>query len=534
MGCGASSEQASENSTGAKRYKLEDEKTGKHNNEATTTPTAPDNGNATPNSLPQYLAIEKLKTTAHKVRLGLKASKAMKAKANAAFQETLVELHTIPSESPEQATIAITHSKNRTLLKPDNELILLAAGRECIRRPPPSKHAKLLSISSSFSPNFTYEQPRDLTTLDTSTFIKPKLKSYSLRYVTGYSRGISKIHISSDERLAAFALAKRKVYPTGGGNEMFCKTKQDEIDRAVHVFELQRERPLGILHQSLALTWSEEIRWAPWSIERMFSCTSDGVLTLWDVAKMRSKRVYEDTREESQMNNLLCLAVSPNGLYVVAGGDLYTEEGTLQGGLVSWKVDDGQEMTAFGEHKHPVTCCMFSAVCSERLYSGDSRGTVFHWEIETGLVLNKISGHTSVRSILTYSECLITADEQFVCRWALPDCKPEWVRQIGEEPVEVGDEADVARLMENTVPNNMKQRLVVGFPAGLLGCCIFGSSEFELLDLESGTVVLTIPTTSVITCAAAGRSVCLLGDINGNVFSLKLEMSHMLPSHIDD
>eukprot|EP01059_Diplonema_ambulator_P006792 TRINITY_DN16391_c0_g1_i1.p1 TRINITY_DN16391_c0_g1~~TRINITY_DN16391_c0_g1_i1.p1 ORF type:complete len:606 (+),score=160.58 TRINITY_DN16391_c0_g1_i1:158-1819(+) len=485
----------------------------------------------------------KLKRVCNKVRLGVRAAKVIRSVTEDEMR--LTEINTVPEESAGKGTISYTYRKNRTLLKAVPELTQLALGYVCVARAPPVSPTRIAAFSTDFSPEFTIALPKAATTIDHSRFIKPKVRSYSIRYVMGFPRGISKIHISTDERKAGVVLAKRRVIPQKARTDYSHISKEEEMDKGVQVIDLRRQRTIGVLRQQMSLSWCEEIRWMLFNSERMVSCSSEGVVTLWDVAKMRVKKIYEDTRNES-LNSLLCLDLSLDGRYIAGGGDLYTDEGNLLGTAVIWSLDDGKLVSSFPHHTHPVTACTFHPLSSS-VYTGDFSGQIYHWDLTTAEIFRKIPGHTySIRSLISHNDILISADERFTRAWSAETYLPLWTKHLGEPATthSVASDTRDAEDVEET-PNEekymmrsecegltLKQRLVVPFPAGLVGCCIFGSQLFEILDSATGEVFLSVPMPSIITAAAGSRTMCLLGDIHGNLYALDLEMSHMLSSNV--
>eukprot|EP01059_Diplonema_ambulator_P032936 TRINITY_DN6682_c0_g2_i2.p1 TRINITY_DN6682_c0_g2~~TRINITY_DN6682_c0_g2_i2.p1 ORF type:complete len:656 (+),score=91.66 TRINITY_DN6682_c0_g2_i2:35-1969(+) len=101
-------------------------------------------------------------------------------------------------------------------------------------------------------------------------------------------------------------------------------------------------------------------------------------------------------------------------------------------------------------------------------------------------------------------------------------------RKLSDHEAEGRDPKDPTVMSPPTSQSRTRQRMIVPLPCGVLLSCL-SLREVTVLDPETGEVLSTIMTKAPISCAAGGRSTCILGDIWGNISALDIEMGNSLP-----
>ncbi|KAJ9469584.1 putative WD repeat-containing protein [Diplonema papillatum] len=320
--------------------------------------------------------------------------------------------------------------------------------------------------------------------------------------------------------------------------------------------------------------------------QQLFSCTQEGSVLLWHMGRMKLQKPME---EYSSVGRLAQVRVSDNGKYVAACGEDIDDDGTTCGQVPVWLIEAGRQVIAFTKHKAPCNALAFHPK-SEIVMSGDRAGMLLVWVVETGKVLKRVKAHEiQIRSIHFISESrVVTSDERFTRMWEfnsdMTECTPVWSKHLdwpvplafdkddedqayeSEEEVETEEDNNAAKRSANgsdedndeaedvekskgiekgkTVemrpvtryplrapPNQgkIRQRLSLTLPCGIILQCL-SIKEIYLLSVDTGELVANIDIPSFISCGQGGRSAAVLGDVQGNVYALDLEMTHALPT----
>lgn len=156
----------------------------------------------------------------------------------------------------------------------------------------------------------------------------------------------------------------------------------------------------------------------------ILSTSDDGTVRTWDIEQAITQTTHASptsmmSSHSFQHNNILCTAVSSDGVYFASGG--------CDGRVMLWTIIPGEEEChgkVLLEHSDEVRCVAFSAE-SRYLASGSDDNTVRVWDLTTQeAVGDPLNGHTnSVRSVVFSprdSTCVASGSDDSTIRiWSI-------------------------------------------------------------------------------------------------------------------
>jgi WD40 repeat protein len=114
-----------------------------------------------------------------------------------------------------------------------------------------------------------------------------------------------------------------------------------------------------------------------------------GHLRLWDLEKNEQVRAFDAT------DYVNCLALSPDGRLLIAGGGSFTKEDYA---IRVYDVESGAELRRFLGHTSPVKCLAF-APDGKRALSGSNDGTLRLWDVTAGTEIRRLSGESAFNGV---------------------------------------------------------------------------------------------------------------------------------------
>jgi WD40 repeat protein/tRNA A-37 threonylcarbamoyl transferase component Bud32 len=120
----------------------------------------------------------------------------------------------------------------------------------------------------------------------------------------------------------------------------------------------------------------------------LVSCSRDGSVKLWDIAK---KRIIRDFSGHSE--NAWAVRVSPDGKLVAAGSGAWSNK--ERGKVVVWRRDTGKIVQTLAGHTAAITQLRFTSG-GKRLVAGSahqtqSKGEFIIWDVESGEIASRIN-----------------------------------------------------------------------------------------------------------------------------------------------
>eukprot|EP01064_Diplonema_japonicum_P018380 TRINITY_DN2706_c0_g1_i1.p1 TRINITY_DN2706_c0_g1~~TRINITY_DN2706_c0_g1_i1.p1 ORF type:complete len:646 (+),score=56.62 TRINITY_DN2706_c0_g1_i1:76-2013(+) len=371
------------------------------------------------------------------------------------------------------------------------------------------------------------------------------------------------------------------------------KVKADAIARIVRCVDLRTGMTIGMLKQKGFDPEATADMLFSVDDQHLISCSSEGSVFLWHMGKMKIHKTFEVGAEFNPTGRLFQVRCSNDGRYVATCGEDIDDDGITCGQVAVWLSDGPKQVQAFMGHKHPVITLTFHPD-NKTICSGDKGGHLLIWDAESGEIHKRISSHMITMRTVHYMSAtrLLSADERFTRVWEVDHEQhvytPVWTKHLDSEAVmwsvakaeaekeaaedaesaedgsqnpeetsdanksvtpspktsaysgfgcrklsshedEDRDPTDFTLMKPPSSQSRTRQRMLVPMPCGVLLSCV-SLREVHLLCPETGEVLSTINTKAPISCAAGGRSTCVLGDIWGNVSALDIEMSNSLPN----
>jgi WD40 repeat protein len=115
--------------------------------------------------------------------------------------------------------------------------------------------------------------------------------------------------------------------------------------------------------------------------ERVFTADSWGGLSCWPYAEETPKPLW--TQPEALSGWIRDLAISHDGQWIVTAGN--------DPALRIWSTADGRRHRELSGHPEDVFCVCFHPD-GRSLVSGDLKGTIRHWDLETGKLVRELDG----------------------------------------------------------------------------------------------------------------------------------------------
>jgi WD40 repeat protein len=132
------------------------------------------------------------------------------------------------------------------------------------------------------------------------------------------------------------------------------------------------------------------------------SASDDNTLRLWDVGKMKERRLFR-----LKTTGLTSLTFSSNDQILASG----SESGIIQ----LWHVSDNKKLAVFHAHKGPVRSLSFSKKCKILVSGGEDR-IIRCWDVATAKNLGALIGHSApVTCVAFLNDSLFAAS---ACRLA--------------------------------------------------------------------------------------------------------------------
>ncbi|CAE7051038.1 unnamed protein product [Rhizoctonia solani] len=127
---------------------------------------------------------------------------------------------------------------------------------------------------------------------------------------------------------------------------------------------------------------------------KIISSSSTGVLKAWDM--FTGKPTPVEVEEQTKLNIIHSLAVSPQGRHVATGAD--------DGIIRAWDILTGKEaFRPLREHTHTISSLAFSPD-GTRLCSGSDDATIIVWDVATAVMVGQpYRGHTNAVTSVAYS-----------------------------------------------------------------------------------------------------------------------------------
>lgn len=154
---------------------------------------------------------------------------------------------------------------------------------------------------------------------------------------------------------------------------------------------------------------------------RMATGAADNTVRIWDVIEGTQRHVLKGTGRAAVM------AVSPDGKWLITGSDRKNAKGQDDESSVKiWNAETGELTHSLFGHVNEVTAIAVSED-GTRLLSGDSRGRVKLWDLQSRETLFDLRGHTVGRRITSAvflpgtNRGLTSSADQSVAQWNLDE-----------------------------------------------------------------------------------------------------------------
>jgi WD40 repeat protein/energy-coupling factor transporter ATP-binding protein EcfA2 len=124
---------------------------------------------------------------------------------------------------------------------------------------------------------------------------------------------------------------------------------------------------------------------------KALSCSSDGMLILWDLVDPRAIRVFEGHKD-----NITDVSFTPDGQYLLSSSGRFDQSMAMtdDNSIRMWDLKTGEQTRVFEGNNDGITTIDISPD-GKQLISGSVDRSVHLWDIETGQEIGRLEGHGS-------------------------------------------------------------------------------------------------------------------------------------------
>ncbi len=129
------------------------------------------------------------------------------------------------------------------------------------------------------------------------------------------------------------------------------------------------------------------LEWMPRSTKELFTASKDCCIIKWDL-EAQKKLIFEgkkfDRSTTGHHDEVLCLAISPNGKYMVSGG---------KDRMVRvWDIHNQKQIQSFVGHRDSITCVKFDRE-NDQFYTASNDRSLKVWNIREMAYMDSHYGH---------------------------------------------------------------------------------------------------------------------------------------------